>query len=36
MWCAEIDEGRMPDGLPGLLEELGAVKQESGGVHINM
>jgi len=29
MWCIEIDEGNIPDGLPGLLEELGAVKQES-------
>lgn len=32
MWCVEVDEGRIPDGLPGLLDELGAVKQESGGV----
>lgn len=31
MWCSEVDEGRIPEGLPGLLDELGAVKQESAG-----
>lgn len=31
MWCIDIDDGKIPDGLPGLLEELGAVKQETGG-----
>ncbi|VVC35383.1 Basic-leucine zipper domain [Cinara cedri] len=36
IWCVEVDEGRIPDGLPGLLEELGAVKQESGGVVLSM
>jgi len=30
-WCVEVDEGRIPEGLPGLLDELGAVKQESAG-----
>jgi hypothetical protein len=34
MWCVEVDEGKIPDGLPGLLDELGAVKQEAGGVLI--
>jgi len=29
MWCKEVDEGRLPDGLPELLDEMGAVKQES-------
>ncbi|KAL5234809.1 hypothetical protein ACI65C_002219 [Semiaphis heraclei] len=34
-WCVEVDEGRIPEGLPGLLDELGAVKQEfAGGVLI--
>lgn len=32
MWCVDIEEGRIPDGLPALLEEMGAVKLDSGGV----
>ncbi|XP_050421523.1 REPTOR-binding partner [Adelges cooleyi] len=32
LWCLEVDEGRIPEGLPALLEELGAVKQESSGI----
>ncbi|XP_050543328.1 REPTOR-binding partner [Daktulosphaira vitifoliae] len=35
LWCLEIDEGRIPEGLPGLLEEFGAVKQESVNI-LNM
>lgn len=27
-WVAELDAGRIPDGLQELLEELGALKQE--------
>ncbi|XP_023711390.1 REPTOR-binding partner [Cryptotermes secundus] len=27
-WGRELDEGRVPEGIPAMLEELGAVKQE--------
>jgi len=28
-WVTELDENRIPEGLPALLEELGAVKTET-------
>lgn len=28
-WARELDEGRVPDGLAALLEEMGAVKTEA-------
>ncbi|XP_049810821.1 REPTOR-binding partner isoform X2 [Schistocerca nitens] len=28
LWGKELDEGRMPEGMQVLLEEIGAVKQE--------
>lgn len=27
-WAREIDEGRIPDGMQAILEEMGALKQE--------
>jgi hypothetical protein len=27
-WGRELDEGRVPEGIPAMLEELGAIKQE--------
>lgn len=29
MWAREIDEGRVPEGFQVLMEEMGAIKQES-------
>ncbi|XP_067003086.1 REPTOR-binding partner [Anabrus simplex] len=31
-WGLELDEGRMPEGIHALLEELGAIKQEKAQV----
>jgi hypothetical protein len=28
-WGRELDEGRVPEGITAMLEELGAVKQEN-------
>lgn len=28
LWATEIDEGRIPEGIQALMEELGALKQE--------
>ncbi|KAJ9589791.1 hypothetical protein L9F63_027949, partial [Diploptera punctata] len=28
LWGRELDEGRVPEGIHAMLEELGAVKQE--------
>jgi hypothetical protein len=27
-WGRELDEGRVPEGITAMLEELGAIKQE--------
>jgi hypothetical protein len=27
-WGIELDEGRVPEGMTGVLEEIGAIKQE--------
>jgi hypothetical protein len=27
-WGQELDEGRVPEGITAMLEELGAIKQE--------
>lgn len=29
MWAREVDEGRVPEGFQILMEEMGAIKQES-------
>lgn len=28
-WAKEIDEGRVPEGIQALMEELGTLKQET-------